>query len=262
MMKAAAVPKLISPRSYNLALGGGTAVEMYYALKHYEEHHVAPHFVVLGMGTSHWQAADCFRARTIYFHYLTWEEEREATATVMEYPAFVPADQRISEKELLQYDFRQPFIYDGAFLKGIFSGRIKRNRKVYQRNRNDRGQMYFGTATETRKQVSFPLEFHPMPAQEIYVGKIAELCKAHGSKFIIVQLPLNPADAEKLRETGALSQAASYMKSLAAKYDIEVDTYFPSYEDDCFGDDHHVYEKGAERYSVYLKERLGLADGD
>ena len=69
---------------------------------------------------------------------------------------------------------------------------------------------------------------------------------------------------EKLEANGYLDEYRSYMKSLADRYGVEVETEIPLYPASEFQDDSHLNNVGAERFTAELrakyKERLRLED--
>lgn len=80
-MKAAVRPSLMPDiKIANLAVGGGTTVESYYALRSYIKNHGAPSIVVIGYHSFHYVVQDTNVTRTLYFNYLTVPELRDGTA--------------------------------------------------------------------------------------------------------------------------------------------------------------------------------------
>lgn len=67
--KAAVNPNGFCENAYNLALGGSTAVEMYYSLKRYLKYHPKPEMVIAAFAEYHYSSDEFFKTRNLYLHY-------------------------------------------------------------------------------------------------------------------------------------------------------------------------------------------------
>ena len=83
--KAGFIPDELSNDCYNLALGGTTPIEGYYALKEYLEYHPAPEYVVMAYAPMHYMDVDALWTRNIYFHVMNPEDAGELFLIAAEY---------------------------------------------------------------------------------------------------------------------------------------------------------------------------------
>lgn len=71
----------------------------------------------------------------------------------------------------------------------------------------------------------------------------------------IVQEPVHVIDYELIKNSGYLADFQAYMSHLARETGAEVELAMPVYEVEYFGDNLHVNEAGAKRYSTELREK-------
>ena len=256
-MKAGIIPSQLCENAYNLAVGGGTSVEMYYSLKAYLKNHPKPEKVIVAFGGFHYQREDCFKTRTLYFHFLPLKEELEAQFISFklkqtDFPRF-----RAEIIDTLKYELLFPQKYSGACINSKFQ-REEYSKSLYQNNVNSKGQMFFGTAESAplNTEANSP-QFLPSPRINFYVHKIISLCNEDKIPLFITQLPMNE-NWEKVRETKWYKDFEKYFSDLEAKTGIPVETEIPCYEPECFGDSSHVNLRGAERFTAEIKAKYFL----
>ena len=259
-MKAAVIPSEIAQNAYNLAVGGGTAIEMYYALKTYLENHPAPEKVFLGFGAFHYTTNECFENRTLYFHYLSAAQEKEAQE--IQFNDGAPLSQKEKANLLSairRYDMRFPNLYASAVFHSFFR-RTKLNRQNYTDNVKTKGQMFFGKGDNSPalNSEAKAKSFEPLYSTQFYLDKIILLCRENNIPLFIIQLPMNEASFNAVQTSGYAEQFATFMNELQQKYSISVETKIPCYPSECFGDPSHLNSTGAHRFSAEIKEKYFL----
>ena len=257
-MKAAVIPNKLCENAYNLAVGGGTSIEMYYTLKHYLENHPKPEKVILGFAGGHWVSEGQFTGRDLYFHFLSPSEQLEAQ--YIGYKSNQWGFQRFKEKIIgtLEYELFFPQKYSAALINSKFK-RGEFNHSEYEKNKMNKGQMFFGMNERTEDfNGDANINFVPDKRNDFYLHKIINLCKKHNISFFIEQLPMNTISHEKLGETKFYEKFKSYLSDLESETGITVEKAIPCYEPECFGDSSHVNPRGAERFTAEIKEKYGL----
>lgn len=256
-MKAAAIPAQISSDAYNLALGGAGTVEMYYGLIYYLEKHPAPNTVIISFAPNHYEGHGEFSFRTLYFHLLRPEDERSILSKMAELDKGNKEQEKIVKKGALPYDLRLLSEYSWS-VYGTEFRRKGTNQKIYDETKSHNGQYYFGRASSAPKpnQEAKRKEFKLLHSFDYYLRELIMLCEENNIKVIIEQLPMNPASSEAIKKSGYLAAYQAYLKALSADFpDITIVYDIPEYPPDCFGDASHLNERGAKKYSAYLKEQ-------
>lgn len=129
--KAGMDPALLWEGSYNIALGGTTPIEGYYALKEYIETHAddLPQTVVIAYAPMHYMDVDTLWTRCIYFHTL---RSADFSDLVSRAKSFQNTEHILIDHcrlEYLQYKFYMPNKYATA-LKKRYS--VNADRKTFR----------------------------------------------------------------------------------------------------------------------------------
>ena len=259
-MKAAIIPEEIAQNVYNLAIGGGTAIEMYYALKTYLKNHPAPEKIFLGFGAFHYTQNECFENRTLYFHYLSPKEEKEAQEVKFNDGAPLSQREKANLLSLIRrYDIRFPNLYASAVFHSFFR-RTKLNRQNYSDVAFSKGQMFFGKSEKSSALNGEAKEksFEPLYSIRFYLDKIILICRENNIPLYIIQLPMNEASFNAVQTSGYAEQFAAFMRGIEKKYAIFVETQIPCYPSEFFGDPSHLNSLGAHRFSAEIKEKYCL----
>lgn len=255
--KAGFLPEELSDGCYNLALGGTTPIEGYYALKEYLEYHPAPEYVVIAYAPMHYMDVDALWTRNIYFHVMNEEDAGELFE--------IAADYADNEKILIEnyrleyamYRFYMPNKYCTALKNAGFIGRHAANTEKYSQVANGRGQNYFGLAKGSGDVNGEAKEsdFIPSDVVTFYMQRLLDLCRENGIEAVVEQLPMNETSRAILTDDFK-EHYRSYMYELAAANPtVRVFGDFYMYSNDYFGDADHLNPTGAQIYSRFMKER-------
>ncbi len=259
--QASIMPEVLGNNIRILAVGGATSIEMHYALKEYLRHHPKPQKVFIAFSPLHYANMEAYRSRDLYFHYLPW---RQVVASQLEifrrdrlpWFTYVP-----DMAEDLEYMLRLPTKY----FRTIWDSRLARgdfNRQQYAEISQARGHRYFGLETDWyvdyRPYEGWLQPFEPLGSVQYYLYEIIDICKEQGIEVQLLQVPMHSLDYELIRDSGYLADYMAYMEQIAREKGISVEKELPVYEVDFFGDNLHVNEAGARRYSQWLKDAYGL----
>lgn len=259
--KAAVLPNQISSDAYNLALGGGTALEMCYALETYLDHHPKPKAVYVGFGSVHYADIESFQGRTLYFHYLPMMEEISLQFRILS------DDTSYVEKPIewvldnLQYMMRLPSKYFWTLWASRLE-RGKQNHHDYERLVQSKGHRLFGTDQHwmnhyhTYERLQKP--FQPLNCVDYYMRRMLNKCVAMGIPVNVVQLPIHKLDYEVIQKNGYLADYIAYLDKLEKETGVSVEREIPIYDVTMFGDHMHVNMQGAKRFSQEIKLRYRI----
>ena len=252
VMKASVVPEVLGPQTENLALGGGTPVEMQYALSTYLLHHPAPRAVFVGFYPVHYAEMEQFEKRTLYFHYLPWREACRARLRMLRMDGVPWYLWGSTVTEDASYLLRLPTKYWRTMEESGFA-RGDGNRRVYDEVHRARGHMLFGQEEDWTAHYA-PYEgvrrpFRVAPSLDWYLRDMIRLCRSRGIAVYILRLPLEPLDARELSDSGYLAAFDAYLSRLSLEEGVPVAREQPVYEPAFFGDSMHPNARGAERYS-------------
>lgn len=253
------IPAMIGENAVNIALGGSTPIEMYYALSSYIKNHGSPKKVIILFYPSEYTSLGCFLSRDCYFHYLTDKQTDEVydIAKANKDELFVNGD---TIKQIKEYQLLDPAKYMAAIYNSHFMNRITYNEQKYSEMEASKGNNIFGLAEsfgDANDIIKTP-DFNADPVMTTYVQKIMNLCKSKGIKTIIEQPVYNKATLSGLSNSYKQNMSAFFAELQSEYPDATVDSTFDTYPDECFGDAAHLNQRGAEKYTAYIKERYGL----
>lgn len=258
-MKAGIIPERICDNAYNLAVGGGVAIEAYYSLLDYLKYHPKPKIVVMGFAAFHYQDHGEFETRNLYFHYLS--SKNQLAAQFVLYKLGQVDFQGLKSKiiDTLKYNLLFPQKYSAACIKSKFK-REKNNRTMFQKNADAKGHMYFGLKErddnlnpETKRK-----KFYVNARENYYLHKIIDLCQKNEIPLFIEQLPMNTPSWNKINENGFYADYRAYMESVMKETGVPVELEIPCYDVECFGDSSHMNSRGAEKFSSEIKGKYQL----
>ena len=256
--KSSVLPALLHEDTYNIAIGGATPIEMYYATENYIEHNGAPENAVVIFAPYHFCDIDNWD-QTLYFNFLSMDEIAEI------YVRGVASDDKIIARkgrigEMLSYRLRLPSKYLAQMYESRFVGRKDENRAKFDSIRADMGYCEFGSADgddgetmEVRHET-----FDSSDTVLFYYEKLLELLNDNNVNVVVAQPPINKASADTIHKefvdgyTGYLR----YVEQRGGYHNMKMLTEIPVYPNDLFGDSIHVNRKGAEVYTKELKEYL------
>lgn len=258
--KSSVLPALLSEDTYNIAIGGATPIEMYYAVENYIGHNGAPENAVIIFAPYHFCDIDNWD-QTLYFNFLDAGEIVEIYAKALN-----TKDPVITKRgripDMISYRLRLPSKYLAQMYEGRFTGNKEKNRERFDSIRADLGYCEFGSADgddgETYEVRHEYFDYSPLVVY--YYEKLIDMLDADGVNLIIAQPPINRASADAMHQD-FMDGYSSYMKKVASDHpDITVITEVPVYENRLFGDSIHVNRKGAEVYTGELREYMERID--
>lgn len=255
--KSGIIPKEIETSGdiYNIAIGGSTGIEMYFAARNYLRNHKAPERALVIFAPFHFTEMDNWD-QTLYFNYLSAAEVLEVKRDALKYGT-KKVNYNGSLADLLSFSLRLPNKYMDALVSSRFNGNREANLKKYASVREDGGYTAFGEeeyndglSYETHKE-DFELD---LLVDEYYL-KLLDLLRDNGVEVIIEQAPLNTASHEAIRDE-YFADYDRYMQGIRERYPtFSVETGVPEYDNSYFGDNNHLNRRGAERFSKEIKEK-------
>jgi len=257
-------PRMISSKAYSLTLGGATPLELYYILKKYLTAHAkTPEVVFLALAPSNLEHAKMFWQRTVKYNFLNMEEYYEIFGLVKEHKENISkydASESYNDFNSIwvpYLDVKLAHSYIPEIQISIFVDRKKRNLNAYKLIKENRGQYYFGTdlSSDGLNVESERRKFIPSRVLNEYLVKLLDLCRDNDIKVIYDILPMNEASFERLFEdyTDGYTKYIHNVFSLypEASYSPSINSYPNSY----FGDESHLNESGAIKYSHFIKNK-------
>ena len=260
-LKASVIPDLIGNSAYNLSLGGAGPIEMYYSFKHYLDNHPKPQRVFISFAPMHFTYLDRYRDRTLYFHFLSPQEQIESQLNILKLDNMSLSDKLSMSMENVQYLIRFPTKY----FQTIKNSKLKRgriNEENYQQVVSERGHMFFGRNPEwfhhyeIHKQLK--VDFKLLQVEDYYLRKLLQLCIDSDIPVNMLQTPINEITYSEASKYNYFPPYQEYLRRLSQELNIEIESDLIFYDVSLFGDELHLNEKGAEIYSNNLKERYNL----
>jgi hypothetical protein len=249
----------------NLAVGGGEAVEAYFAMARALSCPTPPKQVLISLVPSHFTHADLFWQRSVRYGFLAPADIKALRLTSREtdddaiYQAGsadgLPALVR-DWLHLVQF----PSLYFASLAHGGGFLRWQRNQMIMRQTLADHGHYYFGTepGSDVVAEEGHMAGFTPLPILDIYFDKLLTLLDRHGIEAEFVPMPVNEATWRRVRPE-LLSRFSAYLADYERRFprfhvSPEV---MPHWPDRLFGDRFcHLNPDGAELFSAQLAQRL------
>lgn len=253
--KSGLMPTLLSEDTYNMAVGGTTSIEMYYALDNYLDHHNAPEDIVIIFAPYHFCDIDNWN-QTLYYNYLSPAELAEVYTN-----AFRTKDPVVLSDtwfaDTLAYKLRLPNKYLAAEYNAGFIGRRQENLTKYNQVRKDLGYTAFGTDPgndgenyETHHEI-----FDQSALVKQYYFKLLNLCRENRIRVTIEQSPINQASYDVITEdfwTGYYG----FLDETASRYpEFVINREVIAYDNKYFGDNNHLNPDGAKIFTQEMKQK-------
>ncbi|MCR5650362.1 MAG: hypothetical protein K6F86_04210 [Lachnospiraceae bacterium] len=249
--KSSLIPALMDHDGsiYNIAIGGATPIEMYYAVKNHIIHHGAPKEAVVIFAPYHFCDIDNWD-QTLFNNYLSVSEITEVYENAFKFHnGTVLKDGWFTDE--LSFRLRLPNKYLAQIYDARFLGYEDRNRARLDMVRGERGYCEFGSdpGNDGESYEVHHKVFDSDPLVLYYFDELIGLLQKNGVKVTIMQSPVNETSNELI--TSEFRQGyADHLASLEAKYpQITVYKEIPCYENEYFGDNNHLNRKGAERFT-------------
>ncbi len=245
---------------YNIAIGGATPLEMYYALDNYLKNHDAPENIIIIFAPYHFCEIDNWQ-QTLYYGYLSLPELLEADLAALTSEGSEAVIYRGFLADQLSFTLRLPNKYMDAILTNRGVSMASSNREVYERVRRDMGYTEFGSEEGNalpNYETHHPV-FDKSALVEKYYGRLLDKClKAGAGHIIIAQAPVNEASSRLI--TGSFHEGYSeFLSSFEEKYQnypaFIFESEVPVYDNRYFGDNNHLNNSGARKYTAEFLSR-------
>ena len=259
--KVGILPKIVSDNSYNIAIGGTTSVEMYYSLNTYLKNNKPPKKIFMAFSPIHYSHLEWYKTRTIYFHYLTFEEMIESEKIILK-----DDDIFFYEKPGLFWEDMECFLrFPNKYYLTIRNSKLKRktqNESQYENARAANGRMFFPPVfnweMKYKENKYVTKGFQKRKSIDCYLKKIFTLAKENNIKVYIIQMPINKITYESLKKRDYIKNFNEYMEELSKNTDIHIEKELPIYDTKLFDDYMHLSKEGAEIYTKNLKKKYNL----
>lgn len=254
--KSSVLPAMLHEDTYNIAIGGATPIEMYYAVENYIEHNGAPENAVVVFAPYHFCDIDNWD-QTLYFNFLSADEIAEVYFRGLNTKdPIVACKGRIPD--MLSCRLRLPSKYLAQMYESKLVGRKQENLDKFNSIRADLGYCEFGSADgddgETYEVRHETFDYSPLVVY--YYERLIDMLDENNVNVIIAQPPINQASADALHQEFADGFTA-YMRDIASRHpDMEVLPELVVYPNSLFGDSIHVNRKGAEVFTGELKKYM------
>lgn len=249
------VPSVLSPDGtcVNLAVGGGTSIEMYYLLKEYLGSHEAPENVVIMFTPFHYTHIDNYDTRTMYFKTLSVKDARELYMVAKYCEADKVYNPNVFWDELA-CRCGLPTKYLPAITASHLFGRYSDNTNRYNNIVSMNGYGTFGTADGcdglsyecAYTGLDFDNNFELLSA---YFKLIMQICEENNISVLVVQEAMNETSFNALDEN-YYNEYSLYLEVFKQLYpNALIETQLRCYPNEYFGDVSHLNEKGAVIFS-------------
>lgn len=252
------VPTLLSDSCVNLAVGGGTSLEMYYFMKEYLTNHDAPKNVIIMFAPFHYWNIDNYDTRTMYFKALSIKDAKDVYKYAKEYEV-----DSVYKEDVFWDEFAcrtgLPTKYLPAITASFSQRRLSNNKEAYREITSNNGYGMFGRL-DGCDGLSYECSYSSMDygsemiLLSAYLQKLYELCESSGSKILLVQPALNEASYEAI-DAGYVETYEAYIEMISGQCgNMKCETKLREYSNDYFGDVSHLNKKGAEKFSEEIKK--------
>lgn len=257
------VPDRLGASVVNLALGGGTPIEMYYTARHLLQCPNTPRMVVLSFTVTHFMTKDIYWGRTADFHYLSFDEMEEVRtrSAALDSHLGIYETSRLGQLKGMIKDFlysaRYPMHGVRHMADNYFRGQSKNNREILDYTLRERGYHFFGDAdgsTDIPIDTAYS-EFKADPLFDDYMNGIVTMLDAKNVPVKFVAMPIHDIAYAKL-SPALVSGFARYLAGYETRYPnfhVSGDPIarMPSRY---FGDASHLNQRGAVTWSDQLRD--------
>ncbi len=238
---------------YNIAVGGATPIEMYFAAKNHIKNHGAPKEAVIIFAPYHFCDIDNWD-QTLFNNYLSVSEITDVYENAAKFHNKTVLKKGWFTDEI-SFRLRLPNKYLAQMYEARFVKYAGRNQKRFEKVRGDLGYCEFGSdpGNDGESYEVHHKTFDADPLVLYYYDELLGLLTSNGVKVTILQSPVNETSTELI--TADFRQGyADYLKSLEKKYQgINVEKEIPCFENRYFGDNNHLNRAGAEKFTNELE---------
>ncbi len=243
--------------STNLALGGGTPLEMYYISEHALKCPGAVQQVIVSISPEQAMNSRFFWERTGLYGVLSFDELEEvrhrsralSDASVFDRPKFADLDAVIGNA-LHSVDFPS---YDTSYiLRHGAVGRLRENTEIMRETLAAHGQHFYGSENgcDDIADDAQLTRFVSSSLLEEYFDRMLDAYKAHDVPVFFTAVPMNDATYRSMQPNVVKGFQAFIDKLAAAHPNFKVvGPAVARLDDRYFGDSTHLNAKGAELFS-------------
>jgi hypothetical protein len=250
--------------STNLALGGGSPIEMYYITQDILRCPQAPGRVIISLSPELAMRPAYFWQRTALYGVLTFdqlEDIRRRSRALADTSIYAPAKfgdwDAITDNVLRAIRF--PSFYTTSIVSALAIGRLRSNRITVAETLRANGQHGYGReegSDEIAADAAIEA-FVPSRLLEDYFGRLLDAFAARGIQVDFVPVPMNRATYDQMRP-GVIAEFQAYLDGLAAAHPNFrlLGSAVTTLDDRYFGDSTHLNQLGAELVSRQVQELL------
>lgn len=236
--KAGFQPVLSENNALNLAVGGSTPVEGYYALRTFLKNNPAPENLVLSYSPLHLTHDMTFWVRTVKYDFLLEDEINNIIFDLKKHPdPGIGKDNNVWKYNLLTS------MYISSVAEGIKNRRWATNEKVKENILRSKGHAYFGTREGSdllNGEVKEASDFQYSELIDYYFVKLVELANSSSINVFWYTMPFNDASCNRI-SSELKNGFNSYIEMIKIKTEINVVTKIHCLDNKYFGDASHVY---------------------
>lgn len=239
------------PRSYSLASGGASPVEMYFMLKKYTDTGSKPDTVFLSVSPRFMSEIFVFWHYAVRTDFFTPSEMRNIFKTAEEFPEDTVLGS-FSRMRYALYQLNYPGYYQQDVSQNYAFAAYKENRAMIEEMKKRRGgrehpglkESCSGLNYETRYQT-----FRPSPVLLHYFDEVLKLCKQKNIHLIFLFMPFNESSYRALNDDFVCSyeNVFDFRQKRFSGFDLGHNIY--ALPDSLFGDPSHLNGKGKEYYT-------------
>jgi hypothetical protein len=274
------IPEEIGPDVYNMAIGGATSIETYYALRKMLQCGKPPLTVILSIAPSHMMTTEAYWSRTMPFGFLSFSEAQSVAAIARRDPqqklyaisSLGIVDNTIANTLVENYF---PAYFWPAMVRGSLFMNKGRNLAFYEETARARGHHLFGTRgnVELASPEAGLAAFRPLQTLDIYFVKTLDLLRDSGSSVVYIDMPISDITARGVSARFKAEYAAYIERRLKPYGNVRrVGEILPVLPASYFGDEAHLNATGALAWSRSVKpllsersqlavDAVGLRDG-
>lgn len=247
------MPDLTGGSCVNLAVGGATAIEMYYFFEEYLENHDAPETAVIMFAPFHYWHIDNYETRTLYFKAIPASRLCELYKNARGCKA-----DSVWKSDMVSNELSARCALPNKYLPAInaagFTGRYDQNTQAYKDLVSSSGYVTFGNLDECYDP-SYETSYEDMEITgdakliTLYMQRLLRLCNDNHIHVKLLQPAVNTATFEGLNEH-YYGSYRNYIKQMSAVCDdIEFETELRVYDGRYFSDTSHLNREGAEKFT-------------
>ena len=248
---AAFLPNLLGENVVNIALGGSTPVEGYYAFQNYLRKNEKPKVCYISYSDELLSSCECLYSRVLYSHVLTFAQEADLFRRARQF----------GEESVLVDGWRHrwistrcysPEIYLPALLASSFGDRLVKNRALYHHDDVHRGSYMSRSRDEAWSLTPAVLDsFAPGAMFASYYGQLVDLCEREGIQVRLVKLPVSQPVMHTLRYG---EDYEAFLAPLLERHpDVTAVWIREGFDQHDFFDRNHMNVNGAIRFSRLIR---------